>query len=71
MGGRHKIWTHTLSTKFFQGFFFHKVTININTYLDKLQLCAEPQTEHLKLHFLLQQDGALPSLGFTSMGVTA
>jgi len=72
MGGRQKKWTqYTLSTKFFQGFFFHKVTINISTYLDMLQLYAKPQTEHLKLHFLLQQDRALPSLGFTSLGVTA
>jgi len=70
MGRRQKIWTHTVH-KFFQGFIFHKVTININTYLDMLQLYAETQTEHLKLHFLLQQDGAFPSLGFTSMDVTA
>jgi hypothetical protein len=58
-------------TKFFKGFFFHKVTININTYLDLLQLYAEPQTENLKLHFLLQQNRALLSLRFTGMGVTA
>jgi len=72
MGSIQKIWTqYILSTKFFQGFFFHKVIINISTYLGMLQLYAEPQTEHLKLHFLLQQDRALPSMGVTSMGVTA
>ena len=46
MGGRQKKWTeYTQSTKFIQGFSFHKVAININTYLDMLQLCAEPQTK--------------------------
>jgi hypothetical protein len=72
MEGRQKKWTqYTVYTKFFQVFFFQKVTININNYLDMLQIYAVPQTEHLKLHIILQPDGALPSLGFTSMGVTA
>jgi hypothetical protein len=69
MGGRQKKWTqYTQSTKFFQGFFFHKVTINISTYLDMLQLYAEPQTEHLKQHFLLQQDRALTLIGVYQFG---
>jgi hypothetical protein len=57
---RQKKWTqYTVYTKFFQVFFLHEVTINMNNYLDKLQLFAVPQTEHLKLHIILHQDGGL------------
>jgi hypothetical protein len=37
--------------------------INMNTYLDMLQLYAVPQIGHLQPHIILQQDGAPPHWG--------
>jgi hypothetical protein len=37
-------------------FFFQEQTINMNTYLDMLQLYAVAQIEHLQPHIILQQD---------------
>jgi hypothetical protein len=44
-------------------FFFQEQTINMNTYLDMLELYAVPQIEHLQPHIILQQDGAPPHWG--------
>jgi hypothetical protein len=42
--------------------FFQEQTINMNTYLDVLQMYAVPQIVHLQ-PYILQQDGAPPHWG--------
>jgi hypothetical protein len=37
--------------------FFQEQMINVNTYLDMMQLYAIPQIEHLQPYTILQQDG--------------
>jgi hypothetical protein len=38
--------------------FFQEQTINVNTYLDMMQLYAVPQIEHLQPHTILEQVSA-------------
>jgi hypothetical protein len=43
--------------------FFREQSIDLNTYLDMMQLYAVPQIEHLQPHIILQQDGGPPHWG--------